>query len=94
MDAVETSGDSGGVLSFNRDLNKRQQGMLRFSTHMALGLAALGLVPWQYDMGAGISFRDAQASTAVLKHIHLMCQSAHCSLPGLPLGPSTAQYRH
>jgi len=65
MDAVETSGDSGGVLSFNRDLNKRQQGMLRFSTHMALGLAALGLVPWPYDTGAGVSFRDAQASTAV-----------------------------
>jgi len=79
MEAAETSGDSGGVLSFNRDVNKRQQGMLRFSTHMALGLAALGLVPWPYDMGAGISFRDTQVSTAVMKHILLMCRSARRS---------------
>ena len=66
MDAVEGSGDAGGALSFNRNATKRQQGMLRFSAHLALSLSALGLLPLPHDMSASIAFRDLQAGSCLL----------------------------
>ncbi len=74
MDAVEGSGEPGGALSFNRDSTKRQQGMLRFSAHLALSLPALGLLPPPHDMSASLAFRDLQVS-----HTGLQAPSAlHC----------------
>lgn len=63
VDAAESSGESGGALSFNRDAIKRQQGMLRFSAHLALSLPALGLLPLPHDMSASLAFRDLQVSS-------------------------------
>ena len=63
MDAAEGSGNSAGALSFNRDASKRQQGMLRFSAHLALSLPALGLLPPPHDMTASLAFRDLQVSS-------------------------------
>ena len=67
MDAVEGSGESGGALSFNRDATQRQQGMLRFSAHLALSLSALGLLPPPHDMSASLAFRDLQVCLSGLQ---------------------------
>ena len=67
MDAVEGSRDSEGAVSFNRDATKRQQGMLRFSAHLARSLSALGLLPLPHDMSASLAVRDLQASSTGLQ---------------------------
>jgi hypothetical protein len=59
-EGLEDRGDSSGPLVTSRAATRRQQGMLRFSAHLALSLPALGLLPPPHDMSAGISFRDTQ----------------------------------
>ena len=58
---LEDSGDSAGQLGPNREAVERQQGVLRFSAHLALSLAAIGLVPPPHDMTAGVAYREMQA---------------------------------
>ena len=58
---LEDSGDSAGQLGPSRETSERQQGALRFSAHLALSLAAIGLVPPPHDMTAGVAYREMQA---------------------------------
>ncbi len=78
MDAVEGSSEPGGALSFNRVSTKRQQGMLRFSAHLALSLSALGLLPPPHDMSASLAFRDLQVGLIGLQA--LLCQQLASSI--------------
>ena len=59
--SLEDSGTSAGQLGPNRETADRQQGALRFSAHLALSLAAIGLVPPPHDMSAGVAYREMQA---------------------------------
>ena len=64
LGGLEDSGDSAGQLGPNRETSERQQGVLRFAAHLALSLAAIGLVPPPHDMNAGVAYREMQARCA------------------------------
>lgn len=62
MRGLEVSEDSAGQVGLGRKVTRRQQGALRFGAHLALSMAAMGLLPPPHDMAASITLREMQAS--------------------------------
>ena len=73
LGVLEDSGDSAGQLGSSTEAVERQQGALRFSAHLALSLAAIGLVPPPHDMTAGVAHREIQVGYTSANCLFSLC---------------------